>query len=65
MAGIVKKILIRGSRVIKCQKSVFLTFSLKRYYDSFYFLHDNRDQHCATSGLGVWFQKIFQGFAGD
>ena len=47
-----KKILIWGLRGIKCQKSGFLTFSRKRYFKFFWFLHVDRGQHYATSCPG-------------
>ena len=43
-----------------------MTFSQKRYYEFFLFLHDDRAQHYATSVLDIRFQKkLTQGLAGD
>ena len=37
----------------------FFTFSQKRYYIFFDFLHDDRGQFCATTDLIVHFQKNY------
>ena len=48
---------IRGLRGLSVKKSGFLIFFGKATIIFFDFLHYDRGQHYATSGLGVWFQK--------
>ena len=50
------------SRGLSVKKSGFLTFSLKSYY--IFFLHYDRGQHCATSGLVFGFRKDNTGISG-
>ena len=45
------------SRGLSAKMLVFLHFLGNTTINCFDFLHDDRGQHCATSGLGVRFQK--------
>ena len=50
--------IIQGLAGIKCKKnSVLWHFLWNATMILFYFLQDDRGQHCATFRLGVWFQK--------
>ena len=51
------KKIIQVSKGLSVKKLCFSTFSWERYYKFFWFLHDDRGQHYATSDLAVQFQK--------
>ena len=53
------------SKGLSVKKFGFWTFSQKRYFEFFDFLHDDKGQRCATFWLVLRFIKIIQGLAGD